>query len=499
MQPRKPTATRRRLRAVLLALAALCLTLGGWYIWPPAAAFPEYRLDIHLPSAPGSPLQAGFAALPITPRLGAESVWLAGFSAGRAARGVHDPLEARAMVLDDGSKRVALVVLDLIGFPYSDTIRFRKSMPSELGIDYVALCATHNHQSPDLIGLWGPGLQSGRSEAYADSVRAVALRALSLAVERLSAVELRAGQAASSSDSLLAGNQKGSARALYRGGIRDNRPPLVIDDRVTCVRFVRHDDGETAGSVVIWANHPEAMGSRNTDLTSDFPHALREEAEARLGGTCLFLVGAIGGLMSPLGVELPDAQGQPSSQADFARCEGLGRAVARVACAALAGASALRDERPALRLAARTVFWPLENEGFYAAAKLGLLSRGFVKGQLRTEVGVLGIGPVELLLCPGELYPELFIGGVVAPPGADFPDARPEGPPLTEIMPGSLHAVVGLANDLVGYIIPRSEWDAEAPYLYDSPKAWYGEEMSTGPSAAQAVVDGWQALLELPR
>ena len=44
--------------------------------------------------------------------------------------------------------------------------------------------------------------------------------------------------------------------------------------------------------------------------------------------------------------------------------------------------------------------------------------------------------------------------------------------------------VLGLANDEVGYIIPRSEWDRAPPYLYGSAKSVYGEVNSLGPETA---------------
>jgi len=61
-----------------------------------------------------------------------------------------------------------------------------------------------------------------------------------------------------------------------------------------------------------------------------------------------------------------------------------------------------------------------------------------------------------------------------------------------------LHApyrmLIGLADDEIGYIIPKAEWDEKAPYLRDAPKAWYGEENSVGPDAAGRIAAAMQEL-----
>ena len=59
-----------------------------------------------------------------------------------------------------------------------------------------------------------------------------------------------------------------------------------------------------------------------------------------------------------------------------------------------------------------------------------------------------------------------------------------EVPPLRAFLPGRVKFVLGLANDEIGYIVPRSEWDRKPPYLYGSPKPPYGEVNSMGPETA---------------
>ena len=113
---------------------------------------------------------------------------------------------------------------------------------------------------------------------------------------------------------------------------------------------------------------------------------------------------------------------------------------------------------------------------------------------LKTVLGLIrmkkGNRPVlEMALVPGELYPELSVGGIVRYPGADFPEAAEE-PAIKKAMPAPFRMLVGLANDEIGYILPKAEWDERAPWLQNAAKRWYGEVNSVGPEAAPVVVGG---------
>ena len=61
------------------------------------------------------------------------------------------------------------------------------------------------------------------------------------------------------------------------------------------------------------------------------------------------------------------------------------------------------------------------------------------------------------------MYPEIAEGGIESPEGADYPSAPIEVPPLRSQMKGKLNMIVGLANDELGYIIPKSQWDRSRP------------------------------------
>jgi len=107
--------------------------------------------------------------------------------------------------------------------------------------------------------------------------------------------------------------------------------------------------------------------------------------------------------------------------------------------------------------------------------------------KLRTEVAVASIGPFTFLCLPGEIYPEIVFGGITTPPGRDFPSSPVLEPALFDILPGKHKFVFGLANDEIGYVIPKSEWDEDPPYLYGKQSSPYGEMNSPGPDTGTLI------------
>ena len=109
---------------------------------------------------------------------------------------------------------------------------------------------------------------------------------------------------------------------------------------------------------------------------------------------------------------------------------------------------------------------------------------------METEVGYLRFGELDVATIPGELYPELVYGQFQEPadPGADFPDA-PLETPIAKILPSKKIMILGLANDEVGYIVPKRQWDVTAPFAYGRTSAQYGERNSVGPETARHLME----------
>src|SRR6266700_2628626 len=69
-----------------------------------------------------SQLQIGAAEIDITPPVGHR---MAGYFDERLATGVHDPLKAKALVIKQGNREIALVFCDLVGLSLNVTTNAR--------------------------------------------------------------------------------------------------------------------------------------------------------------------------------------------------------------------------------------------------------------------------------------------------------------------------------------------------------------------------------------
>ena len=447
-------------------------------------------------------LQAGFAKRVITPSLSAGPVYLAGFGHDRKATSVHDDLFVRCLGVSDGAQRLALCSVDLIGFFLPETEKTRLLLAARVPGARLVVASTHDHEGPDTMGLWGPNpLTSGVDPAYRERLRTD--------IAQTAAEALLALQPATFT----------FAKARTPGLVADGREPQVIDDRIVALK-VTGADGKTLGTLVNWSSHPEALGGQNTLITADYPHYLLARIEAALGGTGVFFSGSIGGLMTPLSVGLQDESGRAVSPETFVHARVVGERAAEAALGALRDAAPSKSA--ALEYRSRRVFVPLANTLFRLGFALRVFARSlFTKGvadgstgislyngvplplpkgeDLETEIGYVRLADAEILLVPGEIYPELVIGGIQEPQdvAADFLGAAKE-PPLEGMLRSDYKMVFGLANDELGYIIPRAQWDEKPPFAYGKGEAQYGEVNSVGDRVAPVLAEAFRALLAAP-
>jgi hypothetical protein len=154
-------------------------------------------------------------------------------------------------------------------------------------------------------------------------------------------------------------------------------------------------------------------------------------------------------------------------------------------------------EKAGISIRAKSVDLKFRNPLIRLGALLGILDRG-MNGwmQVRSELAAFSIGPAHFVTVPGEIYPEIVNGGVEAPEGQDFDIEPVEVPYIRSQMKGDFNFVFGMANDMVGYIIPKSQWDEEAPFTYGRDNAPYGEVNSLGPETGPTIHRELKVLLE---
>ncbi len=112
----------------------------------------------HASAAEVKVFRAGASAVEITPKT-FPRVISGGFLEGRADRAL-DPLYARALVLDDGAARLAIVVVDTLMMPREmvDNAKARAHRSTGIPIERICVAATHTHSAPSVMGALGTGV-----------------------------------------------------------------------------------------------------------------------------------------------------------------------------------------------------------------------------------------------------------------------------------------------------------------------------------------------------
>lgn len=461
-----------------------------------------------------------------------QAAWLAGFGPARPATGVRgagvgmigegDGLDARVLVLDQGNTRLAIVALDSIGTMYDQVLEIRAAVEAaDLGIDHVVVHSTHSHSAIDMMGIYGPNVTTtGFSRRYADQIAAAVVDAAREAVPALRQVTMKLGEVDTSTYS-----EKGVGNL-----IRDTRDPVVIDPRLGVLQLV--DGTETVATVVHWANHPETIADRNNLMTSDFVHGVRRTVTTGsnwpggggregVGGVTLYINGAVGGMMTSLGAQVTDPDGNTWQSASWEKTDAVGQLVGEAALDAVEGA--VDVPTPRLRFGASPIRLPVDNFAFQAMFLVGVLAHRTAEydesqplsetnvPEAPTEVDIVELGPLRMLTIPGELLPELAVGGydgsftpptqpLIDPENEAPPDLTqaPAGPYLLERLGGGQGWVIGLGNDEVGYIIPPYNFvvaDAGA-FVFEAPGDHYEETNSLGPRTAPLIEEAADALID---
>lgn len=171
-------AGRRRVR-----FAAVTAVLSAWIAaaWVPLAAA----------EAEGQ-LRVGAAVTDVTPPN--FPVLVNGGFTSKTASQVNTPVNARAIVLDDGGERIAIVVVDscMMPRPLLDDAKRLAAKRTGIAADRMLISATHTHSAPSCMGALG----TDADPAYVSYLREKLAEAIVAAEQNLTPAEVGFGSAA---------------------------------------------------------------------------------------------------------------------------------------------------------------------------------------------------------------------------------------------------------------------------------------------------------------
>jgi len=461
-----------------------------------------------------------------------DAVWLSGFGWGRPAIGFHSDLWVRAVVFEWNDIRLGLAVLDAVGWMQHECDRTRALLPASLGLDHVIISSTHLHEGPDTVGIWGVyEFVNGTDPDHLQKVREQVVAALTDAVSRLEPVNLTLYQVETVDD-------EGSSKPY----VGDGRDPVIFDPTMSLLRFVSASNAdETVATLVHWAAHPEYAGDENNLITSDYVYLLREVIEngiaenpARglpaldgLGGEMVFVQGMLGGQVGEEHVEAPGLDGTLLSGEGLDFADAVGRNLGRLALETIADPAAeIAIDAPDLSFRTGVMDFLVENTYFHVFFLTDWVDRdphGFEVGEpiaegnlpyLESRVTYAEIGPIGFITAPGELHPELAIGGYDGsrtygdsilhednPTPPDLSQA-PDGPYLYDLITANegieYPLVIGLGEDFVGYVVPAWNYVLHDRLQYiEEPDGdhHYEETYSLGPMIEEHAVGAMRQLI----
>ncbi len=391
-----------------------------------------------------SPLRVGLAKVDLTPAFPCP---LAGYGKrwGAKARGVHDPLYARALILEGGGEKIALVGVDLV--VVTRCLRaevLRRLRP--LGFSAFLLCATHNHSG--VGGYWDHFLAEWIAMGKYDR------RVYAFLVERISRAVLEAEK------KKFAARVGVGARAVL-GFNRNRRNPAGPVDPELGVLRIDDKEGKPVAVLVNFSAHATVLGPKNLLLSGDYPGALAANLEKELA-LALFTAGASGDLS-------PRA---PTGRDSYERAYALGSALAKRVRELMAGIPTqgqvvLQGEEQEVLLPRATTRSLLPFPFFFLANPFFRLWTPST-----TLLQVLRINGLSLSAWPCDLGVEI---------GLELKEQAPKEW-------GHRHLwVVSQANDYIGYVLPEKEYE----------KGGYEARMSFfGPRLGEVLKEQMVELLE---
>lgn len=408
-------------------------------------------------------LEAGVATVDITPDTKNHHVPLGGYGERQnaAALGVHDSTLAKALLLREGSRKFALVSVDLQGVPRSlrDAVVARVA-DAGISSDNLLLAASHSHASVEMNAMNDRNVFQNKAIGIYDEYL------LTFTADRIAESILKANED-------IEAVRVGTGSTTIEGMNRNRRGNDLTDTEMTVMRIDKAD-GTPKVVFVNYAAHPTFMNEKTMHVSAGWPGYLQREIEAFIGDgvVCMYSNGAEGDV-APRG-------GHGASE--FARAEDYGR---RLAVQAIALAKDIETSsstrfrysmstlKPPPRTPPKALLDAAGPEYGLTPENIGGLIDALVPET--SYLSTLQLGDFLAVSIPGEMTSVLGleIKEVLSKAGAKHP------------------IIVGLGNEWISYILSQEEYHGGG---YEPGVSFYGELL--GPTVVEQAIEAGENLLK---
>jgi hypothetical protein len=286
---------------------------------------------------------------------------MAGYFDERLATGVHDPLKAKAIVIEQGRERLALVFCDLVGVSLNVTTNARAQASRQTGIrvSQIVIGATHSHTGPlfddvrrdyfhaTAVAKFGTDPQE--KIYYPAFLTEQLVKVIAAAQANLRPAELAAGMTKQEGLTFNRRYWMKSGKVAFNPGLLNPnivRPAGPTDPEVGMVLLRDAETKRPFAGLTVFAMHSDTVGG--TEFSADYEYYLQETLRREFGPEYISAFGAgTCGDLNHIDVS------RQAALKGFAMSEHLGNTLGQAVLNAAPALAAI--SRPSLTVRSRTI------------------------------------------------------------------------------------------------------------------------------------------------
>jgi len=334
----------------------------------------------------------------------------------------------RALVLEKGDVRVAIVGIDNLGWPAALGDKTRK-LVNGIPPGNIIIGATHIHSAPDAYGFTDENGNMGANMEYLEWCVQQMADAINEAIEHLEPAELKTA----------VGEAKGKiAYNYYADKLYDPRCGVI-----QTIAKTGKNKGKPIATLVNYAIHPEVIGPEQGILSPDLCGPLYDRVEKMGGGVAIFMGSTQGGMVT---ADIRKEGG--GEEKTWEECIRIGELLADEALRIINEVKV--QENPGLYCAAKTIQFPIESEMMRLILKNSPLDYKVDDNyNVTTQVNLVNIGTAQILTVPGEALPNI-------------------GYYIKRNMNSNQPFLFGNTNDAFAYMLTKVDFNSFTRYNYVS-------------------------------